>query len=461
MTRRGSPSRVIRGTDARSVSATYRGVVFRPMLRVQIATDVVIAVVLGALVLVTTANGMDTPLEYVTLAGLTAALALRRISPGLALTVAWAVALFELFAPQTPGVANVFISGVVYTTSRYGSRRVRIAGLVSAIIGPVIAALYFGLEDYSHRQDIVTATTPQEESFRVAVTYFAVVLLLLLLPWLAGVIGRTRRSASMSREAQLLAERDAARADRAVAVEQERVRIARDMHDIVAHSLAVVIAQADGARYALKADPAIADEALGTISTTARRALGDVRELLGALRHEQGTAPTPDLDDIDRLVREMRDVGLDVRVEREGDPAGLPTATQLAVYRIVQESLTNAWKHGEPGTPVHAALTYRPDTVEISVVNRRADDGTRGPGTGHGLVGMRERAAMTGGTMTAGARGDDFAVSVRMPAVPASGQMPRGLVATGTTTTAPPTPSTTAPRTTAPLTSTPQERPAR
>jgi len=117
-----------------------------------------------------------------------------------------------------------------------------------------------------------------------------------------------------------------------------------------------------------------------------------------------------------------------VRVDREGDPGRLPTTTQLAVYRIVQESLTNAWKHGEPGSPVHASLVYRPDTVEITVVNRRADDGTRGPGTGHGLVGMRERATMTGGTMTAGPRGDDFTVAVRMPTVPASGQFPRGRI---------------------------------
>jgi signal transduction histidine kinase len=403
------------------------------MLRAQVITDVVIAVVLGALVLVATARGMETPLAYLTVVGMTAALALRRLAPGLALATAWVFAVFQMVTGQQPDLSDLFIAGVVYTTSRYGSRRVRLAGLLSAIGGPITAALYLGLDDYRQRQGIVTASTPEQESLKVAVAYFAVVLLLLLLPWLAGIIGRTRRSASMSREAQLLAERDAARADRAVAVEQERVRIARDMHDIVAHSLAVVIAQADGARYALKADPAIADEALGTISTTARRALGDVRELLGALRHEQGLAPTPEVDDIDRLVREMREVGLDVRIEREGDPVGLPTTTQLAVYRIVQESLTNAWKHGEPGTPVHAALTYRPDTVEITVVNRRADDGTRGPGTGHGLVGMRERAAMTGGTLTAGPRGDDFTVAVRMPSVPASGQMPRGLVPTTTT----------------------------
>ncbi|MBT1606046.1 sensor histidine kinase [Curtobacterium flaccumfaciens] len=401
---------------------------FRPMLRAQVITDLLIAVLLGGLVLVASGRGLDGPLSVVTVVGMTGALAIRRLSPGLALAVAWVFAVFEMVTLQVPDVSNAFIAGVMYTTSAYGSRRVRLAGLVSAILGSVAAAAYMGFDDYRNRLTYETTSTSLPESLQVTLSFFAVVLLLLLLPWLAGLVIRTRRSASMSREAQLLAERDAARADRAVAVEQERVRIARDMHDIVAHSLAVVIAQSDGARYALKADPAVADQALSTISATARRALGDVRELLGALRHEQGTAPTPEIDDIDRLVDEMRQLGLDVRVEREGDPAGLPTTTQLAVYRIVQESLTNAYKHGEPGSPVRAALTYRPDTVEIAVVNRRADDGVRGPGTGHGLVGMRERAVMTGGTMTAGARGDDFAVAVRMPTVPASGQMPRGRI---------------------------------
>lgn len=426
--RRPLAPRVIRARDAGTSDPPYRGRVFRPMLRAQVITDLLIAVLLGGLVLVASGRGLDGPLSVVTVVGMTGALAIRRLSPGLALAVAWVFAVFEMVTLQVPDVSNAFIAGVMYTTSAYGSRRVRLAGLVSAILGSVAAAAYMGFDDYRNRLTYETTSTSLPESLQVTLSFFAVVLLLLLLPWLAGLVIRTRRSASMSREAQLLAERDAARADRAVAVEQERVRIARDMHDIVAHSLAVVIAQSDGARYALKADPAVADQALSTISATARRALGDVRELLGALRHEQGTAPTPEIDDIDRLVDEMRQLGLDVRVEREGDPAGLPTTTQLAVYRIVQESLTNAYKHGEPGSPVRAALTYRPDTVEIAVVNRRADDGVRGPGTGHGLVGMRERAVMTGGTMTAGARGDDFAVAVRMPTVPASGQMPRGRI---------------------------------
>ncbi len=414
--------------DASRPSGTYRGVVFRPMLRAQIATDVVVAAVIGAFFLVTRSDGWPDAVSTLVIVGLSSALALRRLAPGLALAVAWAVAVLQLVTWQPPDPLNALIGGVTYTTSAYGSRRVRLAGLVSAISGSFIAAGYTALQDLRTLEDSGRDARLPGQELQLVLGVFAAVLLVLLLPWLAGLVRRARQAASMSREALLLAERDAARADRAVAVEQERVRIARDMHDIVAHSLAVVIAQADGARYALKADPAIADQALSTISSTARSALGDVRELLGALRHEQGTAPTPAIDDLDQLVTSMRDVGLDVRVDREGDPAGLPTTTQLAVYRIIQESLTNAWKHGEPGAPVHAALTYRPDTVEITVVNRRAQDGASGPGTGHGLVGMRERAVMTGGSMTAGPRGDDFTVAVRMPTVPASGQVPRGRI---------------------------------
>jgi signal transduction histidine kinase len=415
---------IIPASDASASAPEYRGRMFRPMLRSQVVVDLLVAAVFGALVLLQSRYDADFWQIAVATVLFAAAVALRRASPALALTIAWVAAIVQMTGGQYPGTQDIGISAVVYATGAYGSRRVRIAGLVSALVGSVTAGLYIGLRDYASNGAGVYST--QDLATRIGL-YVLVGVALLLLPWIGGVLRRSRQVAQLSREAQLLAQRDAARADRAVAVEQERVRIARDMHDIVAHSLAVVIAQADGARYASKADPAVADQALGTISSTARRALGDVRELLGALRHEQGITPTPDVDDIERLVDEMREVGLEVDVERSGDPSTLPTSTQLAVYRIVQESLTNAYKHGERGTPVHASLTYRPDTVEIDVVNRRSDDGRAGPGTGHGLVGMRERATMSGGTMTAGPRGQDFAVAVRMPAHPATGQMPRGL----------------------------------
>lgn len=402
------------------------------MLRSQILFDVIVAGSLTLIIVLGEFQRVDAVQALIVAVGLGGALALRRLSPALALVIAWVFALAQMVMGLGVELADLFIPAVMFTTSAYGTNRVRWWGLTSAFVGAVVAGVYLGVQEYLVRYglDGPFSSYPTQLVREVVqmIAYLVVVLAILLLPWLGGLVVRVRRSARMSREAQLLAERDAARADRAVAVEQERVRIARDMHDIVAHSLAVVIAQSDGARYALKADPSVADQALTTISSTARRALGDVRELLGALRHEQGNAPTPEIDDIERLVDEMRSVGLDVRVEREGDPSGLPTTTQLAVYRIVQESLTNAYKHGEPGTPVHASLTYRPDTVEIDVVNRRADDGVRGPGTGHGLVGMRERATMTGGSMTAGPRGDDFRVAVRMPSVPASGQVPRGRI---------------------------------
>jgi signal transduction histidine kinase len=390
--------------------------VFRNLLRSQVTFDVTVAVLAAFMAVL--AGRFDAG-GIVLAIGFGVALAFRRLSPGLALAIAWATAVFQMVSGQNVDVADLMLTGVLYATSAYGTHRVRWAGLVSAVGGSLVAGLYLTIKEFLARYDLAGSLIENpSQLFRETlqgIAYLVVVLALLLLPWLAGLAVRTRSVAKMSREAQLLAERDAARADRAVAVEQERVRIAREMHDIVAHSLAVVIAQADGARYALRAAPDTADEALGTISTTARRALGDVRELLGALRHEQGNAPTPDADDVDRLVADLRTVGLDVALERSGDPAALPTTTQLAVYRILQESLTNALKHGDPGARVAARLSYGAETVAIDVVSRRAADGRRGPGTGHGLVGMRERATMAGGTMTAGVRGPEFVVAVRIP----------------------------------------------
>lgn len=400
---------------------------FRPLLRSQLVFDVVLAFVLTALVLLIGAQAGGVVVTLILGIGL----ALRRWSPSLALAIAWVGAITQMIVAlgwTTPyRLADLFIPAIVYASSAYGSDLLRRLGLVSAIVGTFVGSTYLlamqTFMRYGSSLDMGAA-----DAFNVAVTgagLFLVLLALLGLPWLAGVAVRTRGAARMSREAQLLAQRDAARSDRAVAVEQERVRIARDMHDIVAHSLAVVIAQADGARYALRSSPESADTALTTIGTTARRALADVRDLLSALRHEQGTAPTPDIDDIEQLVGEMRGVGLDVQFERSGGHGHLPTTSQLAVYRIVQEGLTNALKHGDADAPVRLGVDYRPDRVEIVVANRRAgtgqfdrgmiDRGMSGLGTGHGLVGMRERAALSGGSMTAGIRGDDFRVEVRIP----------------------------------------------
>jgi len=212
-----------------------------------------------------------------------------------------------------------------------------------------------------------------------------------------------------------------------VVVEQERTRIARDMHDVVAHSLAVVIAQADGARYARHSDPDSVDEALKTIASTARSALGDVRVLLAELRHAQPEGPQPSLDDLDRTVDQIRAAGLDVSLERSGDLAALGQAQQIAAYRIVQEALTNALRHGDTASIASVVLaeatpaTGAPGAVitvrnSMKAIADQAGASTGGlPRIGHGLPGMRERASLAGGSLSAGPNGTEFVVTAFLP----------------------------------------------
>jgi signal transduction histidine kinase len=185
------------------------------------------------------------------------------------------------------------------------------------------------------------------------------------------------------------------------------------MHDNVAHTLAVVIAQADGARYAAKAQPELAQEAMLTIAQTARSALSDVRMLLTQLRHRQGSGPQPTLADLETLFAHVRLAGVEPRVTVDPMPPGEPPAAiQLAVYRILQEALTNALRHGEGDVDVR--LAWLPDRVDVQVRNRVAAEKTVSSG-GHGLVGMRERAQLVGGALTAAAEDSWFVVRAVLP----------------------------------------------
>ncbi len=224
--------------------------------------------------------------------------------------------------------------------------------------------------------------------------------------WLLGVSIRTRRAyfAQLEeRAARLEWERDT-RAQ--VAAAAERARIARDLHDVVAHNVSIMVVQADGARYSFDADPEQAGAALRAISATGREALAEMRRLLGVLRSaaEPGTyAPQPGVAQLAELVEQMRTTGLAVAFTVEGVPCPLPSATALAVYRIIQEALTNTLKHAGPNATSRICLAYGEDTLEIDV----RDDGPALTGRpnplGHGMIGMRERAAMLGARLTAAA----------------------------------------------------------
>lgn len=376
----------------------------RPLRRYQLVTDLVLAGIFGLLALaVELASTEPSALENigacVMVVAFTGAVALRRLSPGLALSLAWAGALLQMGLGREPSPTDMAIFAVLYTTAAYGSRRVFWTGFASAVGGAVLVTLYLVVR---------RLTSPVQPNDVFAI--FAILLaaaFALLLAWVTGALVRTAMRAAENSRAQRLAEAE-------TIAEQQRVRIARDMHDVVAHSLAVVIAQADGARYAAAADPDAATAALATISTTARAALTDVRQLLTQLRHTQAEGPQPRLTDLDALYAHVRAAGVELSVDVDPAPPGEPPAAiQLAVYRILQEALTNALRHGvDRHVDVH--LGWLPDRVELTVRNARAD-GPSQPSGGHGLIGMRERAQLVGGRLTAEPQGRFFVVRATLP----------------------------------------------
>ncbi|MGH3490671.1 MAG: sensor histidine kinase [Actinopolymorphaceae bacterium] len=221
-------------------------------------------------------------------------------------------------------------------------------------------------------------------------------------------------------ERALRAEQDRAeRAEQAAAA--ERSRIAREMHDVVAHSLAVMVRQAEGGRFAAAKDPGRAVEALAMVADTGREALTDMRTVLGVLRRDDEmaeTTPQPTLDDVPALVDRVRASGLPVELTTTGTALALDRAGSLAAFRVVQESLTNVVKHAGRDASASVRFTWIDGGLDIAVT----DDGA-GPGKdegGQGLAGMRERVTLAGGRMSAlgrgGQEGRGFTVSAYLPA---------------------------------------------
>jgi signal transduction histidine kinase len=386
----------------------------RPMRRYQIAIDAIAAGAFGLVVLPASAGTMPLPAAMLLVLGMIVPLALRRLAPGPALTLAWVVALAQMAALAEPQLADLAICGVLYGTAAYGTSRLRWAGLVSVGAGAALGALYITVHGFQIA--ISTGGVPAVAFGLVAaILSFVMLAAVLGLPWLAGLAVRARMQAAASAEARARAEQGVARAERDVVVEQERNTIAREVHDVVAHSLAVVIAQADGARYASRVDPTIAEGAFTTIADTARQSLTEVRSLLSALRHSEGERPQPALADLPQLLAGLAASGLKIRSHHQGEPFPLGPARQLAVYRIVQEALTNALRHGDATQPATLLFSWSPDALVVEVVNVVVP-GQRAPNAlGHGLPGMTERAALVGGELTAEQAATTFRVRFSLP----------------------------------------------
>lgn len=228
---------------------------------------------------------------------------------------------------------------------------------------------------------------------------------------------RQLRAEALAAQAELLERQRELLAHEAVT--EERARIARELHDLVAHNVSVMVVQAGAERHALPEDQTSTRETLSSIEQSGRQALAEARRLLGMLRrdgeHEE-LMPQPSVDQIDFLVEQIERAGLPVKFNLEGEPVPLPAGVDLCAYRVVQESLTNALKHAGPAQ-AEVLLRYAPSALDVQI----RDDGRGAPqpngdGAGHGLIGMRERVALYGGELHTGPReGGGFEVRARLP----------------------------------------------
>ena len=337
----------------------------------------------------------------VVVAGLTLTLSLawRRRAPlpvlGLAIV---SVALADVFADESAAVGAAVLVAVysVGAHTRGVGAWIGVFG-VSALVGLVL------------RSDANAVTQLGDVLFLTAIFGG---------PWVAGRAMRYHRERERMLE-QLTLDLEREREERArAAVVEERIRIARELHDVVSHSISVIAIQAQAVRRRLGSDHSQEADDLRVVETTARQAMLEMRRLFGVLRahgDSPSLAPQPGMDQLERLVEKTRSTGLPVDLCIEGDPYPLAPGVDLAAYRIVQESLTNALRHAG-GTRAHITVRYEDARVELEIADDGAGVGSGGGDEGHGLAGMRERVLLYGGTIEAAPRPEGgFRVRATLP----------------------------------------------
>ncbi|WP_308258406.1 sensor histidine kinase [Saccharothrix obliqua] len=323
------------------------------------------------------------------------AIALRRRFP---LGVLWTVALVTLAAPQvSPRLTFYAIVIAVYTASAYSQYR------VPALLGVTTAVL--------------SVTTFR--SWPLPVVPYEFIPLLVLIPIAFAANGlRTWKLRTDERTAQVSAmEREQAEALRR-AVEHERARIARELHDVVTHNVSVMVIQAGAARKVMEVDADQAREALLAVESGGRAAMAELRHVMGLLTADgadaDSLAPQPGLDQLAALVARVRDAGAPVELSIVGEPRDLPSGVELTAYRVVQEALTNTVKHAV-GASAAVVVSYGDDELTVEVTDTGGRPG-EGRGGGRGLIGLRERLGVYGGTLRTGPRvGGGFRVTAQIP----------------------------------------------
>jgi signal transduction histidine kinase len=321
------------------------------------------------------------------------------LAPIVAVALAGTLGQAVLTGPPELGSVIVVLATGAYSVGAHGRQRVALIGLGVGI--GVVAAV----------------SIMRDESDVIFPVVFFV-----FLPWL---IGRTlRHQGALSRELAEKAERaeHAREEEERSAVLAERARIARELHDVLAHNLSVMVVQASAARRVVERDAAAAAGAAELVRATGREALDELRALLGPMHREEGEPlqGVPSLQGVDRLVRRAGQAGLSVSLKTEGEPVHLPTGVDLAAYRVAQEALTNTLKHAGRGARARVVVRYRSHEVTVDVEDdgpgSELGSGLADVGGGHGLVGMRERVEVYGGGLDAGPLPDGgYRVVARLP----------------------------------------------
>jgi signal transduction histidine kinase len=378
--------------------------------------DLVLAVALGLLGLLDLAwdsreSGQPIAIGAVALIAIQAgALAFRRRQPMTVYAIVGCATIVYAWVGFESNVSGLAVLIAIYTVAA----NVPLADAVGA------AAIYVGGMTLS----LIGAFQARGGTVEDFISEFLINLLALVLAWTVGVTVRTRRAYVAALEARnALLERE--REDNArLAVALERGRIARELHDVVAHNVSVVVVQAGAAERLVGTDPDRARQAMRDVASTGRQALDEMRRLLGVLREDEPgdvMEPQPGVAELENLARRVGDAGLPVELSVQGEQRPLPASAALSAYRIVQEALTNTLRHAGPAR-ARVILRYLPDALEIQVSDNgtgsaaRTDPAEGTDGGGHGLIGMRERVTLFGGELRAGPRPEGgYSVVARIP----------------------------------------------
>lgn len=369
--------------------------------------DAGMALVLGCLLAVPISS--DGGPAFATSVLLTCALVPRSNLPRVSLAIGTAACILQVLLVDTPTPSIMIVPLIIYSVARWSTQqtaRVTLAiGVFGSILGPTRWLFQRGTTDLA---------------FPLIIASFGCMGMVAA----AYALGRRRRDSVLAREQRQEAEIERARHQVAernqqtrIAAVSERQRIARELHDIVAHSLSVIVVQAEGGTAIAAKRPEIAPQVLETIAKTSREALVEMRRIVSLLRGNESAAedtfvPSPGLDDLAVLVRKTGNALLTVR----GALPSVSPALGLTVYRVVQESLTNVLKHGGTDAKAAVVLTTYPDRLEVLVTDDGNGDATLSDGQGNGLRGMRERVAVHGGILQARPMvGGGFAVHMVIP----------------------------------------------